>query len=79
MPFDPTKPANNSDLSSQEIRNQLNALNDRILSLETSIANTAQNPNLSTLSIALSDPPTRAEVQQMLDFLNTLLTQITRV
>ena len=79
MPFDPTKPANNSDLSSQEIRNQLNALNDRIVALEASIANTAQNPNLSTLNLSLSDPPTRAEVQQMLDFLNTLLTQITRV
>ena len=26
MPFDPTKPASNSDLSSQEIRNQLNGL-----------------------------------------------------
>lgn len=26
MPFDPTKPANNSDVSSQELRNQLNGL-----------------------------------------------------
>ncbi len=30
MPFDPTKPANNSDLSSQEIRNQLNGLKSLI-------------------------------------------------
>ena len=79
MPFDPTKPSNNSDLSSQEIRNQLNALNDRIVALEAALAGTAQNPNLGPLNIALSDPPTRPEVQQMLDFLNTLLNQITRV
>ena len=79
MPFDPTKPANGSPNSSAEMRAQLTALNDRINALEAALANTAQNPNLSTLSIALSDPPTRAEVQPMLDFLNSLLTQITRV
>ncbi len=41
--------------------------------------NTAQNPNLDPLNIALSDPSMRAEVHQMLDFLNTLQTQNTRV
>ena len=79
MPFDPTKPANGSPNSSAEMRAQLTALNDRINALEAALSNAAQNPNLGTLNIALSDPPTRAEVQQMLDFLNTLLNQITRV
>ena len=31
------------------------------------------------MNIALSDPPTRKEVQQMLDFRNSLRNQITRV
>ena len=79
MPFDPTKPAANSPNSSAEMRAQLNALHDRITTLETALAATAQNPNLGPLNLALSDPPTRPEVQQMLDFLNTLLNQITRV
>ena len=81
MAFDPTKPQIGDDIDAAEIRAQFNALNDRIIALEAALANTAQNPNLSTLSIALSDPPTptRAQVQQMLDFMNTLLNQITRV
>ena len=79
MPFDPTKPADGSPNSASEMRAQLTALNDRIVALEAALANTAQNPNLGPLNIALSDPPTRTEVQQMLDFLNTLLNQITRV
>ncbi len=79
MAFDPTKPQNGTDIDAVEIRAQLNALNDRIVALEAALANTAQNPSLGTLSLALSDPPTRTEVQQMLDFLNTLMNQITRV
>ncbi len=79
MPFDPTKPANATKVVAAELRAQFNALNDRIVALEAALANTAQNPSLGTLSLALSDPPTRTEVQQMLDFLNTLLNQITRV
>ncbi len=83
MPFDPSKPVNNSPLSSQEMRGQLNALNDAIAAgqaaTNAAIAGTAQNPSMGTLSIALSDPPTRAEVQVLLDAFNTLLNQITRV
>jgi hypothetical protein len=79
MAFDPTIPQNGTDIDAVEIRDQLNALNDRIVALEAALAGTAQNPNLGPLNIALSDPPTRPEVQQMLDFMNTLLNQITRV
>ena len=61
------------------MRGQLTALNDRIVALEAALANTAQNPNLGTFNIALSDPPTRPEVQAILDVLNALINQITRV
>ena len=79
MPYDPTYPADGILIRAVEMRNQLNALNDRITALETALAGTALNPNLSQLSIALSEPPARAEVQQIVDLLNTLLNQITRV
>ncbi len=79
MPFDPTKPADGSPNSAAEMRGQLTALNDRIVALEAALANTAQNPNLGTFNIALSDPPTRPEVQAILDVLNALINQITRV
>ncbi len=79
MPFDPTQPAANSPLSSQVIRDQLTALADRITALEAALSGTAKNPNLGTLSLSLDDPPNRPQVQAMLDQLNTLLNQITRV
>ena len=79
MPYDPLYPADGILIRAVELRTQLNALNDRIVALEAALAGTAQNPNLGPLNIALSDPPTRPEVQQMLDFQNTLLNQITRV
>ena len=72
MPFDPSLPQENTLIDAGQMRDQLYGLND-------AIAGTAQNPSLGPLSIALSDPPTRPEVQQIVDFLNTLLNQITRV
>ena len=39
----------------------------------------AQNPNLGTLNLSVTDPPTRPEVQQILDQFNALLNQITRM
>jgi hypothetical protein len=38
MPFDPTKPANNSPLSSEEVRDQLNALKALIDDLQLQLA-----------------------------------------
>ena len=46
--------------------------------LQTALAGTALNPNVGTLSLALSDPPTLAEVQAILDFLNALSQSLTR-
>jgi hypothetical protein len=144
MPFDPTKPANNTDVSSQEMRDQLNGLkalidavpagpagpagpqgpafsnihvgavttgtpgspagaqvsvngNDVELTftipagdtgpmgevsqsaLTSAIMGTAQNPtSLSTLSLTISDPPTKAEVEAILGFVNALLSTLQR-
>ena len=58
------------------MRDQFNGLN---LNFSLGLSGTAQNPNMSTLNIALSDPPSRPEVQQIIDAFNTLLNQITRV
>lgn len=79
MPFDPTLPADNTPVSAPAMRDQLTALADRITALELALSGTAQNPNLSPLSLALDDPPTRPQVQAILDQFNTLLNQITRV
>src|SRR5438309_5755216 len=38
MPFDPTLPLNNSNLTATEFRNQLNALNDLITNLTARVA-----------------------------------------
>ena len=49
------------------------------VTLAAQIAGTAQNPNVGTFNIALSDPPTRPEVQAILDFVNALVNSLTRV
>ncbi|MEQ1860053.1 MAG: hypothetical protein ABMA13_08965 [Chthoniobacteraceae bacterium] len=116
MPFDPTLPAPDSDLSSEVMRDQLNGLHDLIVpgppgpqgdpgpigppgpsgsdgapgpqgppgevtnaQLDTAIAGTALNPSaIAPLPGAISDPPTQAEVQAIVDWLNALLVAIKR-
>ena len=86
MPFDPSLPADHSPNSSAEMRGQLTALKAlidaqqaQIAALQSALSGTAQNPNLGTLNLSLDDPPNRPQVQAMLDQLNTMLNQITRV
>ena len=76
MPFDPSLPQETTLIDAAQMRDQLNGLND---ALNTAIAGTAQNPSLGPFTIALSDPPTRPEVQAILDVLNALINQLTRV
>ena len=144
MPFDPTKPANNSDLSSQEIRNQLNGLKSLIdavpagpagpagpvgpafssiqigsvttgtpgspagaqvnvfgsnvelsftipagdtgapgevsnSTLAGEISGTARNPNsVAPIPFTVSNPPTQAELQAVVDKLNELIGSLQR-
>ena len=93
MPFNPALPADNTEIDAPDLRAQFNALNDlitaqtaqlttqaaQIAALEAAVSGTALNPNLSSLSIFIDDPPTRQQAQAMLDQLNTLLNQLTRV
>ena len=47
--------------------------------LNSAIMGTAQNPTgVSTLSLTISDPPTKAEVEAILGFVNTLLSALQR-
>ena len=83
MPFDPTLPVNNSLISSSELRNQLNGLNDLInnvdLQLNSAIAGTAVNPAVNVLGQSISNPPTQAQVQAIQNKLNELINAITRL
>ena len=138
MPFDPTKPANGSPLSSEEMRGQLTALKALIdavpagppgpqgpafssvqigsvttgapgspasasvatfgnnveisfvipegqpgevttVELSNEIAGTARNPNtVAPLGLAVSDPPTQSEMQQIVAKLDELIAALTR-
>ena len=84
MAFDPTLPAANSTNSAAEMRAQFTALNDKIdaqaaqiAALQAALAATAHKPDLGALSLALDDPPTSAQVQAVVNQLNTLLTLLT--
>ena len=47
--------------------------------LNSAIMGTAQNPTgVSTLSLTISDPPTKAEVEAILAFANTMLSALQR-
>jgi hypothetical protein len=93
--FDPTIPPDGAFATGAALRGQFNGLKALIdaipagpagppgevsnVTLAAQIAGTAQNPNVGPLNIALSDPPTRAEVQAILDFMNALVNSLTRV
>jgi hypothetical protein len=70
MPFDPTKPVENTPLDAAEMRAQLNALNDNT-SLKAS-----KPTGVGTLPIVVSDPPTQTEMQWVVDKLNDLITAL---
>jgi hypothetical protein len=82
MPFDPTLPVNNSLISSSELRNQFNGLNQFISNVEVelnnAIAGTAVNPAVNVLSQGISNPPTQAQVQAIQNKLNELINALTR-
>jgi hypothetical protein len=86
MAFDPTLPVNNSQISSSELRNQLNGLKAIIDSnastaatnLVNAIAGTAQNPAVNQLGGSISNPPTQAQVQAIQNKINELIIALTR-
>ena len=86
MPFDPTKPANNSLVSSSELRGQFTSLKTEIdakatsTDLNNAIAGTSSNSNgVGDLSgFVASDPPLQSEVQTLADKLNELINALRR-
>ena len=80
MPFDPTKPADNSPILSGQLRSQFTSINGDVqtratqANLDGAIAGTANNCNaVDFLNISISDPPTQSEAQAILDKLNEFL------
>ncbi len=67
MPFDPTKPEEDSPLDAGEMRNQLNGLNDNI-------ATKASNcDGVDQLNIAFHDPVSRSEAEAIQAKLNEVI------
>jgi hypothetical protein len=86
MPYDPTKPANNSPIVSAELRNQFAGLNDLIqdrviyADLYDGITAGSAGPVLDVdlLNLTVSNPPTQAEVQAIADKIDETLTKLKR-
>jgi hypothetical protein len=86
MPFDPTLPAASSQISSAELRSQLNGLKSLIDVLPTSgdvddeIKSLTPAPvdTVVTLTQTISNPPTQAQVTAIQNKLNELITALKR-
>ena len=86
MPYDATKPANNSPIVAAELRNQFNGLNDdiqqRALSIDVQDAINVQASGpvnaLPPPNFTISNPPTQAQVQAVADYLTQLSVALSR-
>lgn len=86
MPFDQTLPADHSPIVAAELRNQLNALNDAVSAQPgfadidgAILAGAAGNCNsVPPPVLPVSDPPTQAEVQAIVQFINDMYVPLTR-
>ncbi len=86
MPYDPTKPANNSPIVSAELRSQFAGLNDdiqqRALYQDVNDAITVQAAgpvnNIQPPNFIVSNPPTQAQVQAIADFVNEMYVALSR-
>ena len=93
MPFDPTKPQENTPLDAAEMRSQLNALKQLIDELQAQLASrpTAAEveqmilqqsagavTHVEPLNQNVGDPPTQAEVQTVSSQLDALITELRR-
>lgn len=60
-------------VESQVLRDQFNALNDRITDVDDIASNSARNPeHVQPLNLPISNPPTQAQVEAIRDKLNEL-------
>lgn len=86
MPYDSTKPANNSPISSAELRSQFAGLKEEIeqrviyADLYDGINNSSAGPvnDVAPLNLAVSNPPTQLEVQLIAERFDTLLAALKR-
>ena len=87
--FDPTKPADDSDLSSAEMRGQLNALNDDIQTrqtagqlnsaIDTALQLTSNNSNgVGTLNLTADGSYQQWQLQAVSDKLDELINALRR-
>ena len=83
MPFDPAKPANNSQMSSAEMRNQFNALKAlidvqgaQIAALESALNTRAARPTMGEFDPGFSDPPSFTDLLNIQDVINDLVSQL---
>ena len=87
MPFDPTKPQENTPLDAAEMRSQLNGLADQIAErltepqVEQLIASEAAGPmpNLALLDMMVSNPPTQAEMQTVVNKIDEMIVLLRRL
>ena len=80
MPFDPSKPANNSPLVAAEMRSQLTGLSQMINDVVgTAIAGTSNNSNsVSTLGQAADGSYNPSQMQDVITKLDELITALRR-
>jgi hypothetical protein len=85
MPFDPTKPANNSPASSAEMRSQLTSLHADIqqkagiTDLNNAIAGTSNNTNgVSTLGIGADGSYNPSQMQDLINKMDELINALRR-
>ena len=86
MAYDATLPANNSLISSSELRNQFNGLKTLVddcitqANLDDAIQTQTPAPITSVFALGLnpSDPPTRDDVQAIADKLDQLIAALKR-
>jgi hypothetical protein len=83
MPFDPSKPAANSPVSSSELRSQFNGLQNNIQAKANEddcvnrFALCAVKPSaVEGLGMVVSDPPTQAEMQALSNKVDEILAVI---
>ena len=87
MSFDPTKPANNSPVSSSELRSQLTGLKTLIDACPTTTAmgnyvfaqSAGPCNGVDELTIGISSPPTDGEVEAIVTKLNELIVALKRI
>ena len=89
MPFDPTKPANNSPASSAEMRSQLTSLNADIQqratindlnnSIANALAQTSNNSNgVGTLGMSADGSYNQTQMQDLINKLDELINALRR-